>query len=157
MSFWANTIIVWALMGKAQTIVLWMSVNRQTCFADLPKVITPVSCYLCMCVYMNVCVSCCINVCCLVSKIMKEITYIEWNISSRKAQHPFVPGLHFQGQSFGILFVLRISCGWWKMEKILLWPSHRKSYFFPSNCTIVNVAHRDLDLYFQGDNISGNI
>ena len=106
-----------------------MSDNRQTCFADLPKVIIPVSCYLCMCVYMNVCVSCCINVCCLVSKIMKEIAYIEWNISSRKAQHPFALGLHFQGQTFCFLFVLRISCGWWKIEKTLLLPSHRKSCF----------------------------
>ena len=63
--------------------------------------------------------------------------------------------LHFQGQNFWILFFMWISHKWWEIEQTLLSPSDRK--VLSSNGAILHVRHCDLDLYFQGHNISGII
>ena len=79
-----------------------------------------------MCAY----VSCCVNVCCLVAKNLKN--HIELNFSNRICKSSFLLhdlDLHFKGQTCSILFVLQISRKWWKvnLQQTLLCHSKRKS------------------------------
>ena len=91
---------------------------RQICFADFAY---SHHCCLSMCAYVCMCVHAlpvCSNVCSQVAKILKKITYVDSNVSSRMTQFTF---LHLdQGQRFCILLDMRISHKQWEIEQTLL-------------------------------------
>ena len=94
---------------------------------SLPLVIIPVSRYVCVCV----CLSFCVNVCCWITKIQnKNHLYRNEHFQSNGANPVslhIVFDLHFQCQTFGILFDARISRKWREMKQTLLLSSSRKS------------------------------
>ena len=97
--------------------------------------------YVCACVRACVCLFICVCVFVYVSFLYKCMLpgssnsekihrYRIEHFQSNGASPVFLLlnlNLHFQGQTFGILFDLWISHIWWEIEQTLLLPSNRKS------------------------------
>ena len=87
----------------------------------LPIVITFVSRCVRVCKCVCVCVSFCVNVCFQVAKILKRNHLYRIDHFQSNGLSPIFLlldlDLHFQGQTFVILFVLRISRKWSKLVK----------------------------------------
>ena len=114
-------------------LIVW-SVFRQICFADVSC--SQRSC-LSLCMYMCVsqCVSFWVNVCFRVIKILKIYLYGIKHLQSNGSSLVFLLfnfDLHYQGQTFGILFDLRISRKW---QTILLASSRKNSICHYEYCT----------------------
>ena len=110
-----------------------LSLCVSLCVLPLPILITPVSRCVCPCV------------CYLwrksmfpFSKILKQLTYINSNISSRMVPVPFFYSLTFifKVKTFGMHLFLWLSCKWWEIKQTLQLPSDRK----------LSISHRTAQL-----------